>query len=125
MLGPADFRFIGQQHTLQQAGDWNHPQWPKLWLYNAHYFDDLVADDAARRSQWHHALLQRWIAENPPAAGNGWEPYPTSLRAVNWIKWALAGNALDTASQHSLAVQIVIYANGWKSICWATTCGPT
>lgn len=106
MLGPADFRFIGQQHTLQQASDWNHPQWPKLWLYNAHYFDDLVADDAARRSQWHRALLQRWIAENPPAAGNGWEPYPISLRAVNWIKWALAGNALDTASQHSLAVQI-------------------
>ena len=30
------------------------------------------------------------MAENPPGQGNGWEPYPTSLRIVNWIKWALS-----------------------------------
>ena len=50
-------------------------------------------------------LLTRWVAENPPGAGNGWEPYPTSLRIVNWVKWALAGNTLPPECVQSLAVQ--------------------
>ena len=29
------------------------------------------------------------MSENPPGQGNGWEPYPTSLRIVNWVKWLL------------------------------------
>ena len=49
--------------------------------------------------------MQRWVAENPPGVGPGWEPYPTSLRIVNWIKWALAGHALPPGCLHSLAVQ--------------------
>ena len=31
--------------------------------------------------------ITSWIDNNPPAIGNGWEPYPLSLRIVNWIKW--------------------------------------
>ena len=61
-----------------------------------------------QRLQWHLALLHRWVAENPPGTGTGWEPYPTSLRIVNWIKWALAPRglpALPPECQHSLAVQ--------------------
>jgi uncharacterized heparinase superfamily protein len=45
------------------------------------------------------------VRENPPVRGTGWEPYPTSLRIVNWIKWALAGNELPAECLHSLAVQ--------------------
>ena len=90
---------------MVDAGDWNHPAWPKLWLYNLHYFDDLAASDASQRRDWHRALMRRWQAENPPHAGNGWEPYPTSLRIVNWIQWALAGNALDGILLDSLAAQ--------------------
>jgi hypothetical protein len=67
----------------------------KLWLYNLHYFDDLNGVAAAERTAWHRALLARWVAENPPGVGNGWEPYPSSLRIVNWIKWWLAGNVLE------------------------------
>ena len=105
MRAANQFEFVGETHRITQAGDWNHPEWPKLWLYNAHYFDDLVADAAADRKAWHEALIERWITENPPSQGNGWEPYPTSLRIVNWFKWHLAGNALSDKAQHSLAVQ--------------------
>ena len=46
------------------------------------------------------------MEENPPARGTGWEPYPISLRVVNWIKWVLAGNELPPACLQSLAVQL-------------------
>jgi uncharacterized heparinase superfamily protein len=105
MPGPATFRFLSVEREASAADDWNRPDWPKLWLYNLHYFDDLNADDAAARVAWHRALIVRWIAENPPAAGNGWEPYPLSLRLVNWVKWLSAGNAPDPGMADSLAVQ--------------------
>ncbi|HET6545748.1 MAG TPA: alginate lyase family protein [Rhodanobacteraceae bacterium] len=105
MTGPGTFRFLGSERTLDSPGDWNRADWPKLWSYNAHYFDDLVADGAPSRSAGHRALLARWMAENPPAGGIGWEPYPTSLRIVNWVKWTLAGNALPADATHCLAVQ--------------------
>ncbi|MCK9202618.1 MAG: heparinase II/III family protein [Gallionella sp.] len=105
MSGASTFRFLSVTRELSVAGDWNRTDLPKLWLYNLHYFDDLNADGAPARAAWHQALIARWIAENPPAAGNGWEPYPVSLRIVNWVKWALAGNVLETGGVHSLAVQ--------------------
>ncbi|MGE5206734.1 MAG: heparinase II/III family protein [Chlamydiota bacterium] len=36
------------------------------------------------------AEVERWIAQNPFGRGAGWEPYPLSLRMVNWIKWILS-----------------------------------
>jgi uncharacterized heparinase superfamily protein len=105
MIGARTFRFLGTQRELADPGGWNHPGWPKLWLYNLHYFDDLVADEAASRRVWHEELIDRWIVDNPPAGGNGWEPYPTSLRWVNWTKWALMGNGLSERARESLAVQ--------------------
>lgn len=105
LTGPDTFRLLNVERRIEQAADWNHPQWPKLWLYNLHYFDDLNADGASLRKAWHVDLLKRWIAENPPGQGNGWEPYPCSLRIVNWMQWAWAGNQLDADAVHSLAVQ--------------------
>lgn len=103
MTGPATFVFLNAAGGLD-AG-WDNPEAPKLWRYNLHYFDDLNADGAQLRRAWHGALIDRWIAENPAAAGSGWEPYPTSLRIVNWVKYSLTGAALDAGAEHSLAVQ--------------------
>lgn len=105
MLSPERFQFLGEIGELQNAASWNDPHRAKLWLYNLHYFDDLRAQNAATRSSWHYALINRWILENAPTAGNGWEPYPSSLRIVNWIAWALAGNEPGEAARDSLAAQ--------------------
>ena len=104
MTGAAAFCFLGENGSLGAHG-WDGPERSKLWRYNQHYFDDLNARDAAERSEWHAALIARWIAENPPPSGSGWEPYPTSLRIVNWIKFAFGGNKLSGAARHSLAIQ--------------------
>ena len=102
--GPDAFRFLNASGTLAQHG-WNDAAVPMLWRYNLHYFDDLNAVRALERTNWHDGLIARWIADNPPTHGVGWDPYPTSLRIVNWIKWARAGNELSRAALDSLAVQ--------------------
>jgi len=99
------FCFLNEVHSVTTTSDWNHPEWDKLWLYNLHYFDDLTAVDGEQRVDWHRALIQRWIDENPSGKGNGWEPYPISLRIVNWIKWALACNSFNVGWGDSLALQ--------------------
>lgn len=99
------FCFLNHRHSLPAQAGWNDVALEKLWLYNLHYFDDLNAQGAAGRAGWHRSLMQRWVVENPPVSGNGWEPYPTSLRIVNWVKWALAGNELPEGCAPSLMVQ--------------------
>ena len=105
LLSPSRFRFLNEEHELSSAADWNNPARGKLWLYNLHYFDNLNAEDSEARSEWHQALIERWVAENPVGKGNGWEPYTLSLRIVNWIKWAWAGNSLSGTATKSLALQ--------------------
>jgi len=104
MSGPATFRLLNQERSVDECG-WDDPGIAKLWRYNLHYFDDLCAEGAVGRSPWHRALMARWVAENPPGRGTGWEPYPASLRIVNWAKWALGGNSLPPECVQSLAVQ--------------------
>lgn len=106
MIGAGRFRFLNREREIATAEDWNDPASNKLWLYNLHYFDDLNSENSAARLTWHIALIVRWISENPPPRGNGWESYPLSLRIVNWIKWALMGGPLDAMAVHSLAIQV-------------------
>ena len=106
MTGPDIACFLNVERNISAPSIWNDPAIEKLWLYNLHYFDDLNAEGASSRRTWHEALINRWINDNPPASGNGWEPYPTSLRIVNWIKWILANpTPPPPAFLHSLAIQ--------------------
>jgi uncharacterized heparinase superfamily protein len=98
------FWFLNQTGNLSELG-WDGPEREKLWRYNQHFFDDLNAQSADDRSDWHRKLLARWVVENQPGTGTGWEPYPTSLRIVNWSKWQLAGNTLSEECLQSLAIQ--------------------
>ena len=105
MFAPWQFRFLNHTHTLAISGGWNDGELEKLWLYNLHYFDDLIALGARDRVEWHRNLIVRWLLENPPTSGNGWESYPTSLRIVNWIKWLAAGNTPVLGMLESLSLQ--------------------
>lgn len=105
LLGPELVSLLGESRDISAPSAWDAAEVARLWRYHLHYFDDLSASGARARERWHAALLQRWIAENPPGRGTGWEPYPTSRRIVNWIKWALAGGQLPRAALDSLAAQ--------------------
>jgi uncharacterized heparinase superfamily protein len=106
LLGPTHVRLLGVERQCAVAADWRAADAALLWLYHLHYFDDLNAAGAAGRAAWQSALLERWVAENPPGAAVAWDPYPTSRRIVSWIKAALAGFALPPACIASLAVQL-------------------
>ncbi|MES2208452.1 MAG: alginate lyase family protein [Pseudomonadota bacterium] len=110
MLDEQTFCFLNMKHKVSSANDWDNAAHLKLWRYNLHYFDDFNANGADARIQWHQALIARWITENPAGKGTAWEPYPTSLRIVNWIKWAFRNNAegrqgLASEACNSLAIQ--------------------
>lgn len=110
LLAPSSATFLNETADISGPQAWTASSHPRLWLYNLHYFDDLTAAAAGERRAWHRRLVERWIAEHSPAAAPGWEPYPTSLRLVNWIKTAWADDAegravIDAAARDSLAIQ--------------------
>ena len=91
MFSQDTFKFLNISDICTSPLHWNRLAQEKLWLYNLHYFDDLNASGASERKDWHASLILRWITDNPPAYGIGWDSYPTSLRIVNWIKWLVGG----------------------------------
>lgn len=103
MIGPQSFCFLNESGTL--GNGWDDPTKAKLWRYNLHYFDDLNSVCSDDRISWQVALIDRWVNENPIGTGTGWEPYPLSIRMVNWIKWALSGHELSRTATASLAAQ--------------------
>ena len=90
-----EFVFLNKKNNLTNIG-WNNNVIPKLWNYNLHYFDYLNTieydiDDTRLKL----SVIEKWIMENPFGFGIGWEPYPTSLRIVNWVKWHLKTRKLN------------------------------
>ena len=92
---------------------WNDASLDMLWRYNLHYFDSLSTPlhlytantPNTANTPSPQALIERWIAENPRGSAPGWDPYPTSLRIVNWVKW-LEKNAPTPHMVASLAEQV-------------------
>ena len=85
------FSFLNEERHIRT---WNDSGVPKLWLYNLHYIEHPTSD-----------LIRRWATENPAGEGNGWEPYPLSLRICNWIKFYISGNSPSESDLRSLALQ--------------------
>ncbi len=87
--------FLNHAKDLDFPADWNDESPSKLWVYNLHYFEDLLSINAEQKRNLHLQILNRWKNDNPVGYGNGWEPYPTSLRIVNILKAWLGGLELD------------------------------
>ena len=104
MIGPFSWCILNVEGNLEDIG-WHDDKRTSLWRYNQHYFDDLNANSSQLRKNWHFVIIETWIKENKPTSGIGWDPYPTSLRIVNWIKWVLRGNRLSPNATHSLVIQ--------------------
>jgi uncharacterized heparinase superfamily protein len=106
-----DACFLNHTKKLDLPGDWNNESPSKLWVYNLHYFEDLLSDNAEEKHNFHLQLLNSWVDQNPVGYGNGWEPYPTSLRIVNILKAWLGGLELDKKLFSSVFAQASFLSN--------------
>lgn len=102
--GEFTFSFLNLE---MKPTSWNDNQIQKLWNYNLHYFDYLNQENFED-----HSLIGKWVKDNSVGDGNGWEPYPTSLRIVNIVKYQLSNSLLNENELESLYTQAYfLYAN--------------
>ena len=100
------FTFLSEVNQLSLFG-WDNPSQSKLWRYNLHYFDYLNQLELENETvQLQNNLISKWIRENSYGKGTGWEPYPTALRIINWIKWHFKTNGLTEDATLSLWNQV-------------------
>ncbi len=93
-----ELTFLNQTYAIGSPLDWGTTQPPKLWQYNLHYMDYLWAlpADGVR------ALVLDYIERHPPKQGNcGWEPYPLSLRLMNWCALLYGRDREQTLADHA------------------------
>ena len=78
------FSFLNLPHEFIGKVDWNYEGKGKLWNYNLNYFDFLfdskISSDAGKK------LIEDYCDSYDSLKG-GLEPYPISLRGINWIKF--------------------------------------
>ena len=105
------FEFLNETHSLKAVG-WDDKSISKLWRYNLHYFGYLLQNkNSAYQIEHQLKLIEKWIDDNPFGSGTGWEPYPTSLRIINWIKWHWFCDGLSDRAKLSLWNQVRWLAN--------------
>jgi len=109
-LGKGHFHFLNEERDLGWPIEWNAANCSQLWRYNLHYFDYLHQQGMDRSTGFE--LIRDWMKGHPAVEnGVGWEPYPTSVRLVNWIKFcSLGDDALDDIRE-SLMLQAVNLQN--------------
>ena len=95
-----EFCFLNLKHDFKDKVDWNFSSYGKLWTYNLNYFEFLNQKDDVR-------LIYDFI-EKIPFVKDGLEPFPISLRAVNWIKFLIKYEINDSTINDSLYAQYYI-----------------
>jgi uncharacterized heparinase superfamily protein len=108
------FRFLNNTADLGINPDWAAKDKDRLWRYNLHYFSYLMADGGLPEKSARH-LIEHWIAGNPPGTRDSWDPFPISLRLVNWMKY-LSGTSSIPVWTESAARSAFLQAS-WLENC--------
>ena len=79
-----NFSFLNISHSFNKKIDWNYDEYGKLWTYNLNYFDFLNQEHLS--TEIGISLINDYI-KNEKTLKDGKEPYPISLRGINWVKF--------------------------------------
>ena len=113
--GKLSFEFLKESREFERI-IWNSAAYPRLWQFHLHYFDYLTEDlplvynaelgkeAFAAKAQY---LIKDWIKNNRFFSLDGWHPYTTSLRLVNWVYTFIAFPKIATSH---------ILASTWKQL---------
>ena len=78
------FTFLNNSVTFSSVIDWDYSDNGKLWTYNLNYFDFL--NQRGLQKETGETLIFLFI-DQIKDLNNANEPYPTSLRGINWVKF--------------------------------------
>ncbi len=113
MLENGEFCFLHAASEHGKAAQWSGHGWPLLWAYHLHYCDflnvDLTHDSNYNLLARATSLMLDWCQRNPPGNRIGWEPYPLSLRIVNWLKFLVRNiSRLEAVGKGHTVSQILL-----------------
>ncbi|MBO0933570.1 alginate lyase family protein [Fibrella aquatilis] len=97
---PVTFTLLNQPVTFADTIDWNYADNGKLWTYCLNYFEDLTPPQSL-------ALIYDFIRQTPTLR-DGLEPYPISLRVLNWRAFMLDNDIHDPLIERHLYAQTAL-----------------
>ncbi len=97
------FNFLNLNKKFENSIDWNYSKYGKLWTYNLTYFDYLSQEDKVKKL----FLIESFI-DNIKNIKDGLEPFPISLRGINWIKYLSFQKIKNQKIDNSLYAQYYI-----------------
>ncbi len=83
-LSDGHFSLLNLEHRFKGTINWNYSDHGKLWTYHLNYFDYL--HQPGMRWETGKGLMDEFLADIQKRK-DGMEPYPISLRTINWIKF--------------------------------------
>jgi len=83
------FEFLNLKKDFGYTIDWNYLEFGRLWTYNLNYFEYL--DQIEVKVEEGKRLIDDFITQLP-SNKIGLEPYPISLRCINWIRFFIRHN---------------------------------
>ncbi|MFX4237800.1 heparinase II/III domain-containing protein [Aliarcobacter butzleri] len=95
-----EFTILNLSKKFDSKLDWNYSEYGKLWTYNLTYFEYLKEREDL-------GLIYDFI-ENICSVKDGLEPFPISLRGINWIKFLTKYGIKDKKMDDSLYAQYYI-----------------
>ncbi len=99
------FEFLNLSHEFENEIDWNYLGYGKLWAYNLNYFEFLNQKDFDCEIGLNH--IDEFIT-SLEINTQGLEPFPISLRGINWIKFLSQNRIKNQEIDDSLYAQYVI-----------------
>ncbi|MVM29256.1 heparinase [Spirosoma sp. HMF4905] len=99
------FTFLDQSVQFTSEIDWNYDDYGKLWTYNLNYFDFLNQPDM--KVEVGLEFIHNFITQTD-SLQDGLEPYPTSLRIMNWVQFLSRHQIQNEAINQHLFAQITL-----------------
>ena len=93
------FTFLNITKHFAENIDWNYCKYGKLWTYNLNYFDFLNQKEITRERGLN--IIKNYI-KNEHLLRDGKDPYPISLRGINWVKFLSLNQVKDKKINQSL-----------------------
>lgn len=83
-LDENQFQFLNIEQNFKDKINWDYLGHGKLWAYQLNYFDYLHQPEMTWETG--KALIESFLLDQQNRS-EGMEPYPISLRTINWIKF--------------------------------------